>query len=142
MSDPVSSPTAIDCLDDAPPSPAQRAPRVRTLIHAVLAREGEPGSDGVVRNVSPGGLCIASRSMTPAEGDLITVTLAGLSSLEAQVRWAGDGEFGVKLTSGLNPLLLRPAAAEPAPACNTALRRWLSGWRDGFGKRASFEPEE
>lgn len=120
--------------------PRPRPPRVRTLIHASLAGDGKVGGEGIVRNVSPGGLCIASRSMTPAEGDLITISLAGRASLQAQVRWTRDGEFGVLLTSQVNPLMARPVtppAHSPVPA--GALRRWLAGWREGFGRRTAFE---
>lgn len=156
MTAPTAPPLAVRCAHDAsrvaasrslsgtdpahPADPAQRrrAPRVRTLLRATVACEGEPGHEAIVRDVSPGGMCIASRAVSVEEGDLITVALPGAGDLEARVRWCGDGEFGVQITSGLNPLLLAPARARsprPAPQLATpgAVRRWLGGWRDAFG---------
>jgi hypothetical protein len=120
--------------DMTDPASLRRAPRVSTLIRATIAREGEPGHEAIVRDVSPGGLCIASRAVSVEEGDLITVALPGSSGLEARVCWIGDGEFGVQITSGLNAVMMQPVrSAAPEPACPTAMRRWLSGWRDAFG---------
>lgn len=81
-----------------------RAPRVRTLIRAVIGGEGRAGEDVIVRNVSPGGMCIASRTLQPSTGEMLRVSLPGQADLQAQVRWVGKGEFGVLLTgsSGLD----------------------------------------
>ncbi len=78
----------------------QRAPRVRTLIKAVIGGEGRTGEDVIVRNVSPGGMCIASRTLLPTTGEMLRVSLPGQADLQAQVRWVGKGEFGVLLTGG------------------------------------------
>ncbi|PNU04283.1 PilZ domain-containing protein [Novosphingobium guangzhouense] len=78
----------------------QRAPRVRTLIKAVIGGDGRAGEDVIVRNVSPGGMCIASRTMLPSMGEMLRVSLPGQADLQAQVRWVGKGEFGVLLTGG------------------------------------------
>jgi hypothetical protein len=75
----------------------ERSPRVRTLIRAVIGAEGLPGQEVVVRNVSPGGMCIASRTLLPSCGDTLRVALPGQGDLRAQVRWVGDGEFGIQL---------------------------------------------
>lgn len=77
-----------------------RAPRVRTLIRAVIGAQGRPVVDAIVRNVSPGGMCIASRTLLPNTGEMLRVSLPGQVDLEAQVRWVGKGEFGVLLTGG------------------------------------------
>lgn len=77
-----------------------RAPRVRTLIRAVIGSEGRAGEDVIVRNVSPGGMCIASRTLLPTTGEMLRVSLPGQADLQAQVRWVGKGEFGVLLTGG------------------------------------------
>lgn len=79
-----------------------RSPRVRTLIRAVIGGEGRTGEDVIVRNVSPGGMCIASRTMLPSTGETLRVSLPGQADLQAQVRWVGKGEFGVLLTGGLD----------------------------------------
>lgn len=86
----------------APSGHSQRSPRVRTLIRAVIGGENRPGEDVIVRNVSPGGMCIASRTLCPATGDMLRVSLPGQADLQAQVRWVGEGEFGVLLTGGLD----------------------------------------
>lgn len=75
-----------------------RSPRVRTLIRAVIGGEGRPGEEVIVRNVSPGGMCVASRTLTPECGETLSIALPGQSFLDAQVRWVGDGEFGIQLT--------------------------------------------
>jgi len=82
--------------DEAAERP-HRSPRVRTLIRAVIGADGQPGQDVIVRNVSPGGMCIASRTLTPGCGDTLRVSLPGQGDLKAQVRWVGDGEFGIQL---------------------------------------------
>lgn len=82
------------------PSHPHRAPRVRTLIRAVIGGDGRAGEDVIVRNVSPGGMCIASRTLLPCKGEMLRVSLPGQSELQAQVRWVGKGEFGVLLTGG------------------------------------------
>jgi hypothetical protein len=80
----------------------QRSPRVRTLIRAVIGGEGRPGEDAIVRNVSPGGMCIASRTLLPRMGETLRVALPGQGDLCAEVRWVGNGEFGVQLMGGLD----------------------------------------
>ena len=66
--------------------------RVRTLIRAVIGGEGE---DGIVRNMSPGDMCIASCTLLPERGETLRVALPGQGDLQAEVRWVGDGEFGI-----------------------------------------------
>lgn len=90
-----------DALDHAQDQAhPHRAPRVRTLIRAVIGGDGRAGEDVIVRNVSPGGMCIASRTLLPSMGEMLRVSLPGQSELQAQVRWVGKGEFGVLLTGG------------------------------------------
>ncbi|MFC0204482.1 PilZ domain-containing protein [Novosphingobium soli] len=85
-----------------------RCPRMRTLICAVAGTGDAAGVEVIVRNVSPGGMCIASRTLLPRAGDTLHITLPGQAALSAQVRWVGDGEFGVQLLDG--------QATEPFPA--------------------------
>lgn len=89
-------------LDEQEPDHPQRSPRVRTLIRAVIGADGREGQDVIVRNVSPGGMCIASRTLQPSCGDTLHVALPGQGNLQAQVRWVGDGEFGIQLLGGLD----------------------------------------
>lgn len=92
------------------PGHPERSPRVRTLIRAVIGGEGRTGQDVIVRNVSPGGMCIASRTLLPSMGEILCVALPGQGNLQAEVRWVGDGEFGVQLTGGAS--LMEPGATD------------------------------
>lgn len=91
-----------DSDDGATEVQGGRAPRRPTLIHGVMASDGLPGENVIVRNISPHGMCIASRSHAPEHGETVRVALCGMVDVEAQVRWVGDGEFGVELSSELD----------------------------------------
>ncbi|EJL23985.1 hypothetical protein [Novosphingobium sp. AP12] len=64
----------------------ERSPRVRTLICAVIGGAGRAGEDGIVRNASPGSMCIASRTLMPERGETLRVALPGQGDLQAEVR--------------------------------------------------------
>jgi hypothetical protein len=51
--------------------------RVRTLIRAVIGGEGRAGEDGIVRNMSPRDMCIASCTLLPERGETRRVALPG-----------------------------------------------------------------
>ncbi|WP_159977116.1 MULTISPECIES: PilZ domain-containing protein [unclassified Novosphingobium] len=102
-----------------------RSPRVRTLIRAVIGGEGRSGQDVIVRNVSPGGMCIASRTMQPTCGETLRVALPGQVDLKAEVRWVGDGEFGVQLLGGLDVGLVQSTNRRRNAGFAAALERLL-----------------
>lgn len=104
---------------------AQRQPRVRTLIRAVIGSDGQAGLDVIVRNVSPGGMCIASRTLLPDCGETLHVALPGQGDLKAVVRWVGDGEFGVQLMGGLDVGHLRKTTRRRNAGFAAALERVL-----------------
>ncbi len=43
-----------------------------------------------------------ARTLLPSCGETLQVALPGQGDLQAQVRWVGDGEFGIQLMSGLD----------------------------------------
>ncbi|KMS55474.1 hypothetical protein V474_18400 [Novosphingobium barchaimii LL02] len=102
-----------------------RSPRVRTLIRAVIGREGRSGQDVIVRNVSPGGMCIASRTLLPNCGDTLRVALPGQVDLKAEVRWVGDGEFGIQLLGGMDVGLMQATNRRRNAGFAAALERLL-----------------
>ncbi|WP_404482487.1 PilZ domain-containing protein [Novosphingobium sp. BL-52-GroH] len=112
-----------------PPPPGadhpHRSPRVRTLIRAVIGGEGRPGEDVIVRNVSPGGMCIASRTLQPSCGETLHVALPGQGNLKAQVRWVGDGEFGIQLMGGLDVGEVQATNRQRNAGFSAALERLL-----------------
>lgn len=103
----------------------ERSPRVRTLIRAVIGVEGQAGQDVIVRNVSPGGMCIASRTLLPSCGDMLHVALPGQGDLRAQVRWVGDGEFGIQLLGGIDGDEANSASRSRHAGFSAALERLL-----------------
>lgn len=103
----------------------ERSPRVRTLIRAVIGGEGRAGEDVIVRNVSPGGMCIASRTLLPERGETLHVALPGQGDLQAEVRWVGDGEFGIQLTGGVDLSQVQPANRRRNAGFAAALERLL-----------------
>ncbi|KQM14686.1 PilZ domain-containing protein [Novosphingobium sp. Leaf2] len=103
----------------------KRSPRVRTLIRAVIGAEGRPGEDAIVRNVSPGGMCIASRTLLPRTGETLRVALPGQGDLQAEVRWVGNGEFGVQLKAALDIASLHAANRGLNAGFSAALDRLL-----------------
>ncbi|MEE4451499.1 PilZ domain-containing protein [Novosphingobium resinovorum] len=109
----------------ATPERPHRAPRVRTLIRAVIGGEGRTGEDVIVRNVSPGGMCIASRTLLPSMGEMLRVSLPGQADLQAQVRWVGKGEFGVLLTGGLDVNRIQATNRQRNAGFGAALERLL-----------------
>lgn len=113
---------------EAPAHP-QRSPRVRTLIRAVIGAEGRPGEEAIVRNVSPGGMCIASRTLLPRLGETLRVALPGQGDLQAEVRWVGQGEFGVQLVSGLDTARMQASNGRRRNAGFTAALERLLGVR-------------
>lgn len=113
---------------------ADRSPRVRTLIRAVIGGSDRPSEDVIVRNVSPGGMCIASRTMTPSAGEMIRVSLPGQADLQAQVRWVREGEFGVLLSDGLDVARLQATNRQRNAGFARALEQLLGiRSRDGTG---------
>ncbi|WP_162792254.1 PilZ domain-containing protein [Novosphingobium sp. P6W] len=102
-----------------------RSPRVRTLIRAVIGGEGRSGQDVIVRNVSPGGMCIASRTLLPNCGDTLRVALPGQVDLRAEVRWVGDGEFGIQLLGGMDVGLMQATNRRRNAGFAAALERLL-----------------
>lgn len=103
----------------------ERSPRVRTLIRAVIGGEGRAGQDVIVRNVSPGGMCIASRTLLPDFGETLHVALPGQGDLLAEVRWVGDGEFGIQLTGGVDLSQVQPPSRRRNAGFAAALERLL-----------------
>ncbi|HUD30324.1 MAG TPA: PilZ domain-containing protein [Novosphingobium sp.] len=103
----------------------ERSPRVRTLIRAVIGGEGRAGQDVIVRNVSPGGMCIASRTLLPERGETLHVALPGQGDLQAEVRWVGDGEFGIQLTGGVDLMQVQPTNRRRNAGFAAALERLL-----------------
>lgn len=103
----------------------ERSPRVRTLIRAVIGGEGRAGQDVIVRNVSPGGMCIASRTLLPDCGETLRVALPGQGDLQAEVRWVGDGEFGIQLTGGVDLSQVQPSNRRRNAGFTAALERLL-----------------
>lgn len=103
----------------------ERSPRVRTLIRAVIGAAGEPGQEVIVRNVSPGGMCIASRTLLPSCGDTLHVALPGQGDLQAQVRWVGDGEFGIQLLGPIDAGAAPSAGRRRHAGFGAALERLL-----------------
>lgn len=114
-----------------------RSPRVRTLIRAVIGGEGRPGEDVIVRNVSPGGMCVASQSLTPECGETLSIALPGQSYLDAQVRWVGRGEFGIQLTGGHRFGLPPETARRRAPGFAGAIEKMLGKRPDPARARAA-----
>lgn len=114
----------------------ERSPRVRTLIRAVIGAEGRAGEDVIVRNVSPGGMCIASRTLLPERGETLRVALPGQGDLQAEVRWVGDGEFGIQLTGGVDLSRVQPSTRRRNAGFAVALERLL-GVRPHQGRTSS-----
>lgn len=86
-----------ECTDRVP-----REPRHRTLMRAVMLLPGMEGEPVMVRNVSEGGMCLASKALLPCKGEVIDLELSGTMGLKGQVRWVQGHEFGVKLSEPLD----------------------------------------
>lgn len=76
----------------------QREARVHRLMKVTIFHERFGSADGVLRDVSSGGLGGRCSARLVA-GDRIEVDRPGLGRFEAQVRWARNGQFGAQLTS-------------------------------------------
>jgi len=90
-------------FDAAPQGDAslpQREPRVHRLMKVTLFHERFGSADGVIRDISSGGL--GGRCAAPLEpGDVVEIDRPGLGRFEAEVRWVRNGQFGAQLTSDL-----------------------------------------
>ncbi len=91
-----SSPTARPDTE----SDVQRESRVHRLMKVTIFHERFGSADGVIRDISSGGLggrCSAEL----IAGDVIEIDRAGLGRFEAEIRWVRKGHFGAQLTSDL-----------------------------------------
>jgi hypothetical protein len=70
-------------------------------------------------------MCIASRTLLPSCGDMLHVALPGQGDLRAQVRWVGDGEFGIQLLGGVDGDELQSASRRRHAGFSAALERLL-----------------
>lgn len=84
------------------PSYPERAARIRTLIKALVIRDGFEAQAVIVRNISLNGMGIASRVLRPRTGEMLRIRLPGQHELDAEVRWAGEDAFGVLLSRRLD----------------------------------------
>lgn len=78
----------------------EREQRVHRLMKVTLFHERFGSADGVIRDISSGGLggrCNA----TLEPGDIIEIQRQGFGRFEAEVRWVRNGHFGAQLTSDL-----------------------------------------
>ncbi|MBT0667932.1 PilZ domain-containing protein [Novosphingobium profundi] len=79
-----------------------REPRQRTLMRAVMTLPGMRSEPVMVRNVSQNGMCLASKSFLPREGEIIELDLPGTANMKGHVRWVQGQEFGVRLSHPLD----------------------------------------
>lgn len=83
-----------------------RAPRQRTLIGGLLLRQAMAQQGIIIRNVSPHGLCAASRGTPreamPLHGEIVCIRLPENREHLARVHWVEDHAFGVELFSALD----------------------------------------
>lgn len=78
----------------------QREPRVHRLMKVTLFHERFGSADGVIRDISSGGL--GGRCAAPLyPGDVVEIDRPGLGRFEAEIRWVRSGQFGAQLTSDL-----------------------------------------
>ncbi len=93
-----------DHVDIAAPSGGEAMPtreaRVHRLMKVTIFHERFGSADGVIRDISSGGL--GGRCGAPlVAGDVIEIDRPGLGRFEAEVRWVRNGQFGAQLTSDL-----------------------------------------
>lgn len=78
----------------------QREARVHRLMKVTLFHERFGSADGVIRDISSGGL--GGRCAAPLyPGDVVEIDRPGLGRFEAEIRWVRNGQFGAQLTSDL-----------------------------------------
>ncbi|MFC3212991.1 PilZ domain-containing protein [Novosphingobium panipatense] len=88
---------------------------MRTLIKALVIRDGFEAQAVIVRNISLNGMGIASRVLRPRTGEMLRIRLPGQHELYAEVRWAGEDAFGVLLSRRLDLAGFRRRAAGAIP---------------------------
>lgn len=92
--------STVDATETGGSNLRQREPRVHRLMKVTLFHERFGSADGVIRDISSGGL--GGRCAAPLEpGDVVEIDRPGLGRFEAEVRWVRNGHFGVQLTSDL-----------------------------------------
>lgn len=78
----------------------EREARVHRLMKVTIFHERFGSADGVIRDISSGGL--GGRCSAPLHaGDVVEIDRPGLGRFEAEVRWVRNGQFGAQLTSDL-----------------------------------------
>lgn len=78
----------------------QREPRVHRLMKVTLFHERFGSADGVIRDISSGGL--GGRCAAPLyPGDVVEIDRPGFGRFEAEIRWVRNGQFGAQLTTDL-----------------------------------------
>lgn len=80
-----------------------REPRRARLARGVLRLSGGREVQIVVRNMSRHGLGLSSHAGPPMTGEAVTVSLPGHDDLHGVVRWVRNHNFGVELTTSVNP---------------------------------------
>jgi hypothetical protein len=107
-----------------PHQPDRRRPllvRTDVLLKAKLFREGAPDLDVRLRNLSPAGFM--AECLTPIEtGTEVILSVPGVGSLPAQIRWNVDTRIGgiFHFELGSRELGLIRASAEPQAAGDAA----------------------
>lgn len=90
----------LPATDEVDGPVVQRETRVHRLMKVVIFHERFGSADGVIRDISSGGL--GGRTNAPLEpGDVVEIDRPGFGRFEAEIRWVRKGQFGAQLTSDL-----------------------------------------